>query len=277
MEANAMTRILKTVIYMMIAMAVCVNLAACSAQKTESRAGVTPETRTKKAYQILNEGMYVLEGDVTMAGDRISSCDIKEFNTMLMWGNVSNNSITKEEIAKLGDDNILTALFKGHGADPAETRFAKHVQVGDVIFTAGVDSNGLMSYTSDKTGDVISYFEKSEDNIAWYIEQMSAGNYWLLKKAGDGFKKLDLASFYRDSTGSKLEKGKSQNKKSSKHWEGWLPNIRKIENFFVENGFIEGEFKQDADGVWAVADAVTGATIAEFRGYAGILYKAYQK
>ncbi|MDB9822631.1 hypothetical protein OAC89_02925 [Deltaproteobacteria bacterium] len=272
-----MKKMPKTVIRMMTVMAVCVSLAAFSGQTTEAKAEANPETKTKKAYQTLNEGIYVLEGTVTMAGDRVTACDIVEINTMLMWGNVSNNTITKEEIAKLGDDNIQPALFQGHGGDPVDTRFAKYVQVGDVIFTAGVESKGLIFYTSDKTGEVISYFEKSEDNIAWYIEQMRAGNYWLLKKTGDSFEKLDLASFYRDATGEKLEKGKSQNKKSSKHWEGWLPNIKKIENFFVKNGFIEGEFNQDANGVWAVADAVSGATIAEFGGYAGILYKAYKK
>ena len=88
---------------------------------------------------------------------------------------------------------------------------------------------------------------------------------------------MDLTSFYQDAIGGKLEKGKSQNKKNSKHWEGWLLNINKIENFFVKNSFIKGEFRQNADGVWSVADAVSGATIAEFGEYAGILYKAYNK
>jgi hypothetical protein len=40
---------------------------------------------------------------------------------------------------------------------------------------------------------------------------------------------------------------------------------------------VEGEFKQDTAGVCTVADAVTGATITEFGGYSGILYKAYKK
>ena len=272
-----MKKMLRTVICMMTVMAIYVSLDACSGHMIGAKAEDKQETKTKKAYQTLNEGMYVLEGVVTMVGDKIISCDITEFNTMLIWGNVSNNNITKEEIAKLGEDNIQPALFQGHGGDPVDTRFAKYVHVGDVIFTAGVDSQGLIFYTSDKTGEVISYFEKSEDNIAWYIEQMRAGNYWLLKKTGESFEKLDLASFYQDATGGKLEKGKSQNKKSREHWEGWLPNVNKIENFFVKNGFIEGEFKQDSNGVWAIADAVSGATIAEFGGYAGILYKAYKK
>lgn len=61
------------------------------------------------------------------------------------------------------------------------------------------------------------------------------------------------------------------------HWADWNSNINKIESFFKRNGFIPGNFKQGSDQVWAVADAVTGATIAEFEGYAGILYKAYNK
>jgi hypothetical protein len=272
-----MKKMLKNVIYMMTVLAVCSGPLAYSGQATEVKAAAGPEIKTKKAYQILNEGLYVLEGDVTLAGEKITACDIIEYNTMLMWGNLSTNAITKEELSKLGDDNVQTALFQGHGGGPAATPFAKYVQVGDVIFTAGVDSKGLIFYTSDKTNNVTSYFEKNEDNIAWYIEQMGAGKYWLLKKKGDGFEKLDLASFYQDAKGGKLEKGKSQNKKNSKHWEGWLPNVTRIENFFVKNGFIEGEFKKNTEGVWSVADAVTGATISEFGGYAGILYKAFKK
>jgi len=257
-----------TAIYIIIVMAVCICLAACSGQSIKAKSEVTEsEIKIKKAYQILNEGMFVIEGTVTMSGDRIISCDINEINAMVIWGKFSNNNITKEEITKLGENNIQTALSQDNVGAPVDTPFAKYIQVGDVIFTAGVDSKGLIYYTSDKTGNVISYFKKSEDNIAWYIDQMRTGNYWFLIKTGDGFEKLDLASFYEDSTGGKLEKGKSQNKKSSKHWEGYLPNIRKIENFFMKNGFVKGEFKQDSDGVWAVADAVTGATISEFRGY----------
>jgi hypothetical protein len=205
MEGHAMKKAKNTVIYTMIVMAVCICLAVCSRQSIKAKSDVTEsESKIKKAYQILNDGMFVLEGTVTMSGDRIISCDINEFNAMVIWGKFSNNNITKEEITKLGENNIQTALFQDNVGGPADTRFAKYTQVGDVIFTAGVDSKGFIDYTSEKTGNVISYFEKSEENIAWYIDQMRAGNYWFLIKTGDSFEKLDLASFYEDSTRGKL-------------------------------------------------------------------------
>jgi hypothetical protein len=277
MEVNAMKNKIRILFRIMKVTIVCICISACSGQtiKTKATKG-NLEIKTKTACQIPASDA-VLEGSVTIEGDRIISCEVDEFNTMLIWGNFSYNNITKEEITKLGDDNIQTALFKDISRGQVDTRFAKYVQVGDVILTAGVDSKGFIFYTSYKTGNVISYFEKSEDNIAWYIKQISSGNFWILKKTGDGFEKLDLASFYQDNKGDKLEKGKSQNKRWIKHWEGYLPNITKIENFFIKNGFIEGEFKQRTDGVWAIADAVTGATIEAFGGYAGVLYKAYKK
>jgi len=274
-----MKKLAKSVIGIMTVLAVCFGLAACSGGKTENGIETSLEagtqTITKKAYAIFPGGIYVLEGVVTMESDKVMNCDISEINTMIFWGNVSR-ALTSEEAVMLGEDNIQSALARGHRG-PEDARFAKYVQVGDVVFTANADSEGYISYTSDKTGDVVSYFDKSEDNIAWYVGQMYAGNYWLLKKAEDGYEKIDIASFYQDAAGSRLEKGESQNKKIRKHWEGWLPNIEKIESFFMKNGFIDGDFKKGEDGVWAVADAVSGATINQFEGYAGVLYEAYKK
>jgi hypothetical protein len=258
------------------------SLAACAgapATVDKSKTELTvykPETKVKKAYQVLNDGMYVLEGVVRTEDGQLADCDIEEINTMLVWGNFASNKITKDEMAKLGEDNMFTALFKGHGT-AVPTQFAKYVQVGDIIFTASADANGQIIYTSDKTGEVIAYFTKSEDNIALFFKEMRFGNYWLLKKVDKGYEKFEIASFFQDVPGATLEKNKSQNKKYCKHWDNWVPNIVKIETFFKTNGFIPGNFKQGSDGTWAVADVVTGATIAEFEGYAGILYKANSK
>jgi hypothetical protein len=220
--------------------------------------------------------MYVLEGVVRTEDGQLADCDIEEINTMLVWGNFASNKITKDEMAKLGEDNMFTALFKGHGI-AVPTQFAKYVQVGDIVFTASADANGQIIYTSDKTGELVSYFTKSEDNIALFFKEMRFGNYWLLKKVDKSYEKFEIASFFQDVPGAALGKNKSQNKKYCKHWDNWVPNIYKIETFFKTNGFIPGNFKQGPDGMWAVADVVTGATIAGFEGYAGILYKANSK
>jgi len=42
-------------------------------------------------------------------------------------------------------------------------------------------------------------------------------------------------------------------KKNSKHWAGWLPNVTKIENFFMKNGFIKGSFKKGTDSAWTLS------------------------
>ncbi|PKL06615.1 MAG: hypothetical protein CVV53_03335 [Spirochaetae bacterium HGW-Spirochaetae-9] len=261
---------------LMLSLAACAGSPAPEAKSKAGPAAYVPETKVKKAYQVLNDGMYVLEGVVRTEDGQLADCDIEEMNTMLVWGNFASNKITKDEMAKLGEDNTFTALFKGHGT-AVPTQFAKYVQVGDVVFTAGADANGQIIYTSEKTGEVVSHFAKSEENIAWFFMEMRFGNYWLLKKVDKSYEKFEIAAFFQDMPGATLEKNKSQNKKYCKHWDNWVPNIYKIETFFKTNGFIPGNFRQGADGQWAVADVITGATITEFDGYAGILYKANSK
>lgn len=278
-----MAKKLRIAVLAIATIALIVGLSACAGapavEKKETAPVVVaykPDTKVKKAYQVLNDGMYVLEGVVRMEDGQLADCDIEEINTMLVWGNYVSNKITKDEMAKLGEDNTFTALFKGHDT-AVPTQFAKYVQVGDIVFTASADANGMIIYTSEKTGEIVSYLGKSEENIAWFFMEMRFGNYWLLKKVDKSFEKVNIAAFFLDGPGATIEKNKSQNKKYCKHWDNWVPNINKIETFFKTNGFIPGNFKQSADGVWAVADVVTGATIAEFNGYAGILYKAYNK
>jgi hypothetical protein len=234
-------------------------------------------TNVKKAYQVLHEGMYVLEGTVRLEDGQLVDCDVEEINTMLVWGNFSLNRISKDEIINLiGEHNIQTGLFNGEGP-AAPTQFAKYVQVGDVVFTANSDATGMITYSSGTTGEVVSYLKKSEDNVAWFFKEMRAGHYWLLKNDKNVFEKVDIVSFFKDVPGDSLEKGKSQNKQYSKQRADWLPEIYKLEAFFKRNGFIPGNFKQGPDKVWAIADTSTGVTLAEFEEYSGILYKAYNK
>jgi hypothetical protein len=264
------------VIVLTLGLGACAGSPSPGGKSTEAAPVYTPETKVKKAYQVLNDGMYVLEGVVRIEDGQLADCDIEEMNTMLVWGNFASNKITKDEMAMLGEDNTLTALFKADGT-AIPTQFAKYVQVGDIILTASADANGQILYSSEKTGEIISYLNKSEDNIAWFFMEMRFGNYWLLKKLDKSYEKYEIAAFFQDVPGATLEKNKSQNKKFCKHWDNWVPNIYRIETFFKANGFIPGNFKQGADGQWAVADVLTGATIAGFERYTGILYKANNK
>ena len=253
-------------------MLVCATLLVGQAVSAQGLSGLL----LKKSYTLLNEGYYIAEGAVCFEDGIVTECTIDEMNTMLFWGNFSQDGITKDEIAKFGDDNIYTAMFDFHGAK-TPTKFAKYVQVGDLVFSAGAKPDGYILYTSETTGEVISFFNRSEGHMAWFFNQMRAGNFWLLKKTASGFEKFEIASFFKDVPGAKLEKGKSQNKKYRIHWKDWEPNIYKIENFVKRNGFIDGKFTRAKDTVWSIADVVTGATIQEFEEYAGVLYKAYKK
>ncbi len=243
--------------------------------QTVSAQGVSG-TQVKRSYTLLNEGYYIAEGVVRVENGIVVDCTIDEMNTMLFWGNFSQDGITKDEIAKYGDDNIYTAMFDFHGAKTA-TKFAKYVQVGDTVFYAGTKPDGYILYTSDSTGELLSFFNKSDDHMGWFFQEMRAGHFWLLKKTAAGFEKFEIGSFFKDVPGVALEKGKSQNKKYRFHWKEWEPNIYKIENFIKRNGFVKGDFTQRKDNVWLIADAVTGATILEFKEYTGTLYKAYNK
>jgi len=233
-------------------------------------------TLVKKAYTLLNEGYYIAEGAVTIEDGIVVDCTIDEMNTMLFWGNFSQDGITKAELAAVGDDSIYTAMFDFHGAKTA-TKFAKYVQVGDIVFEAGAKPDGYILYASGKVGEANAFFNASEGHMEWFFKQMRAGNFWLLKKTSGGFEKYEIGSFFKDVPGAPLDKGKSQNKKYRVHWNAWEPNIYKIESFIKRNGFLPEKFDQNKDNVWTIADVVTGATIVEFAEYAGVLYKAYDK
>jgi hypothetical protein len=66
----------------------------------------------------------------------VVDCTIDGINTMLFWGNFSQNGMTKDEIAKFGDDNIHTAMFDFHEAK-TPTKFAKHAEI-TVVGNEGV-------------------------------------------------------------------------------------------------------------------------------------------
>ncbi|KPU44346.1 hypothetical protein OXPF_25160 [Oxobacter pfennigii] len=264
-----------------VLMAICLGIAGCSQgtapAPSDKPTSTEAKTVDKYAYHTHNNGYYTVEGKVTLQGDKIVAAQIDELNSPISWGQFSQNKITDQEKAALGDENILTGLAQLHG-DPAENQFAKYIQVGDVVFTAVLKPDGFVTYSAEGIDDIVKYFDTDEANIGWYFEQMRAGNYWILKKSGDSFEKVDISRFTTKANGKDpLAKGESQSKRLCQHWDNWMPNIKKTEDFFLKHGVIEGEIKQTSDGAWAVADTVSGATATEFPNYLGILYDAYKK
>lgn len=261
-----MKKTLKVVMAVVIVFALCVSLAACAGKGS-----------TKKAYKVINDGKYVLEGTVVMEGDKLVDCNIDEYYSPIMWGNLTENRISEGELFLLDESNIFTALYQGWEG-VADTQYAKYIKIGDKIFTAGADANGYIIYSSDGIDDIIKYFNSSDANMAWYLKEMRAGNYWVMKKLVSGnYETFAISAFTHDYAGGIIAKGLSQSKRVSLFWEGWMPNIQKIEDFFINNGLIAGTIGVNADGVGTVADAVTGATITEFPEYAAILYEAAGK
>lgn len=244
-------------------------------------AGCAQETATepvdKLAYIVMNEGYYLLEGKVTVKGEEIVGSQLDEYNTMIFWGNFNNNNITTEEINALGEENIFTGMAQLHG-EPTETKYAKYVQVGDVIFTAKAREDGIVTYSAEGIDDIVIWLNADEKNIAWFIEQMRAGNYWLLKKSAGSNEKFDLKIFTtKASTDEPLTKGQSQSKRFRVHWDNYMPNIEKTEKFFTQYGILQGEPILTDAKTWAIADAVSEATQSSFQHYYRVLCYAYQK
>lgn len=260
-----MKKTIRIVLAIFILFALSLSLVACAGGST------------KKAYKVLNDGKYILEGTVVMEGDKLVDCNIDEYNSPLIWANLTENRISEGEHFLLDESNIFTALYKGWEGD-VETQFAKYVKIGDKIFTAGADSAGLIIYSADGIENMIEYFNGNDANMAWYLKEMRAGNYWVMKKLVSGnYETFAITSFTRDFAGGIIAKGLSQSKRVSLFWDGWMPNIQKIEDFFIANGLITGAIGVNSDGVGTVADAVSGATITEFPEYAAILYEAAGK
>lgn len=160
-----------------------------------------------------------------------------------------------ETAAKLGDA-VLTV---------GEKKYPQSFELGGVTFTGAAEESGL-AYTGEVNGESVNLMDYicTDEGGAWYYESNPAT---LLNAQGEAAAEVEIG------TKASIEHGVA-------FWPSDIKfpgNIERIENYLTENGvnYTEDQIAKGEDGVWAVADVTTGATLAGTKNYLLIAQRAY--
>lgn len=166
------------------------------------------------------------------------------------------------------EENTVYYMSRGN-----EVRVAKYVVYDDTTYVGTTVGGGLMYVEADENGepaggkDLELAIVRNQATMAAYFANVQGGGFKLLT----GFDGEPIAV-------TETRYGGVTKKTSPGYWDSgqtWVGNIQAIEAFIEENGwsFSPSEMvratQANADGLkfWSVADAVTGATNADFKDY----------
>lgn len=160
-----------------------------------------------------------------------------------------------ETAAKLGDA-VLNA---------GEKQYPASFELGGVTFTGAAEESGIV-YTGEVNGESVELMDYicTDEGGVWYYESNPAT---LLNAQGEAAVEIEIG------TKASIEHGVA-------FWPSDIKfpgNIERIENYLTENGvnYTEDQIIKGEDGVWNVADVVTGATLAGTKNYLLIAQRAY--
>lgn len=135
-----------------------------------------------------------------------------------------------------------------------------------VTFTGVAEESGVV-YTGEVNGESIELMTCicTDEGGAWYYESNPAT---LLNAQGEAAAEIEIG------TKASIEHGVA-------FWPSEIKfpgNIERIETYLAENGvdYTEDQIVKGEDGVWNVADVVTGATLAGTKNYLLIAQRAYE-
>ena len=139
-------------------------------------------------------------------------------------------------------------------------------KLGGVTFTGAAEESGVV-YTGEVNGESVELMTYicTDEGGAWYYESNPAT---LLNAQGEAAAEIEIG------TKASIEHGVA-------FWPSEIKfpgNIERIETYLAENGvdYTEDQIVKGEDGVWNVADVVTGATLAGTKNYLLIAQRAYE-
>ncbi|MCI9031583.1 MAG: hypothetical protein HFK09_03555 [Clostridia bacterium] len=216
--------------------------------------------QTGTAYGLVHN-YYVGQVTVERSGDKIVSAKFEETEGPSSWAKRSN----------IKDDKTEGVEFTTGG-------FAKSISIGSLTFHATDDeSTKTPAYKQTEDGVTFEEWVKTEENAKFYVEQMAAGNYRILK--------ADLSAadpdFSTDKNG--LNKGERWLKSKNGYWSGnatvlgWKGNMDRLSDYLVRNGIggYTGE-ETKGDNGWTVNGVETGATLVDFHDYMKLARRAFE-
>lgn len=217
-------------------------------------------------------GIYSMEGEAPDSAikatvyydldeDKVVRIDFDEALLPATQGGAEGWALLSEETAAaLGED--VVKLEKGI--------YPMYFSVGGLTWT-GAEADGGIRYTAEVEGQEVEF-------IAYVATQ--AGGKWYHDAREQGASLLNAA-------GETVETLSIETKASIEHGVGFWPspitfpgNIELIKNYVYDNGVNygyapdSGDIVKNADGVWTVADTVTGATLAGTPNYFNLIKEA---
>ena len=164
--------------------------------------------------------------------------------------------LDEETAAKLGGA-VLTV---------GEKQYPASFELGGVTFTGVAEESGVV-YTGEVNGESVELMTYicTDEGGAWYYE---SNPVTLLNAQGEAAAEIEIG------TKASIEHGVA-------FWPSEIKfpgNIERIETYLAENGvdYTEDQIVKGEDGVWNVADVVTGATLAGTKNYLLIAQRAYE-
>lgn len=166
-----------------------------------------------------------------------------------------------------------TITYTAHGR---ESSLAKYVVYDGTTYVGMTFGTGVMWVEADENGNPSGNTSlemaiiRNEVTMRGYYTGIQNGAFEVLTEFGGDPMAVETTTY-----GSLTKRG-------SEYWAaggpgmGWQANIDEIENTAEEHGvsYTYGDMSRNDDGVWEIADAVTGATASDFPEYFALVQLA---
>ncbi len=224
-------------------------------------AAALAETATGSAYGVYaNEGEHpdsLIRVTLTLEDGAVTLAEIDEKLIPVAMGGAAGWAELTDETAALLGDAVIEANDKQY---PAQ------FVLGEITWTGAAEESLGVGYTGEVNGETVSLMDYivTPEGGAWYFDQTEAA---LLDAAGKQVATVEVNT--KEGIGHGEDFWPSELKYSG--------NIQALEDYLAANGvdYDMAAVAQGEDGVWAVADTVTGATLAGTPNYLRIAQEAY--
>ena len=217
--------------------------------------------QTVEAYNYFNRG-YV--GQAVVRTTKDGSLDVTLDEAFLPH----TLAIVDIDADEWNEDNTVYYIQRGN-----EVRVAKHIAYDGTNYTSSTVGSALVFVESDDAGnpagnkDLELQILRSEETMAAWFENIADGRFEIFTEFGGTAQPVTTTSY-----GSVF-------KRDSTYWNfgiGWMGNIEAIEEAVAQYGadYSLDEMNRSGDGRWKLADAVTGATLSDFKDYMGLIQRA---
>ena len=261
---------MKKIVTLIFMMAVSVALVACSGETTTGPTTANPE-HTAVAYGIVNRD-YVGVADITVLDTVVQDVSFEEYFLPSIWAKVAITSETAP-----ADVVVITGS--------TTSWYAKYIVIGDKEFTGELRTEPLVvgqvtysrqtvKYVAANIEDLFVWLLNSEANCEWYVQQLR-----------DDLAFVATDTFAANTTLDVWNQDNGFTKLSTQYWSGvnyplgWVGNMNAI-IAAIEGTALNPDAILTQNAItkfWSIGDAVSGATLIDFRDYYSIIAAAYQK